>query len=257
MARPPLRRSGPARPPLRRRLLRLYDALYRRFGPQGWWPGRSAFEIIVGAILTQSTAWVNVERALARLRRAGALQPAVLARLAPAQVAALVRASGVYRVKAGRLRAFARHLVRRHGGRLHRFLRQPAPALRAELLAVPGMGRETADSILLYAAGRPVFVVDGYTRRIFVRHRLVSPDVDDAKLQALFEANLPRDPALFNEYHALLVRVAKEYCRTRPRCEACPLRFDLRGRPPRRWPGPAQGRARAARTRGGSVNIAR
>ncbi len=230
-------RRGPGPPrssPLRRRLLRLYDALYRRFGPQGWWPARTAFEVVIGAILTQSTAWVNVERAVSRLRRAGALRPAALQGLSARRLATLVRASGFFRVKAGRLRAFVRHLARRHGGRLRRFLRQPAPALRAELLAIPGIGPETADSILLYAAGRPVFVVDAYTRRILFRHRIVPPDADYRTLQALFTANLPRDPALFNEYHALLVRVAKEYCRTRPRCAGCPLRFDLRGRPPRR-----------------------
>lgn len=220
--------------PLRRRLLRLYAALLGRFGPQGWWPGRSAFEIVVGAILTQSTAWTNVERAIAALRRAGALRPAALHALSPRRLAALVRASGFYRVKAGRLRAFLQHLARRHGGDLRRFLRQPLPALRAELLAIPGIGPETADSILLYAAGRPVFVVDAYTRRILSRHRIVPPDTGYAELQARFIDNLPRDPALFNEYHALLVRVAKEYCRASVAlCGTCPLRFDLRGQPPR------------------------
>jgi len=220
--------------PLRRRLFRLYDALLRRFGPQGWWPARSAFEVVVGAILTQSTAWVNVERAIAALRRAGGLRPGVLHRLPPRRLATLVHAAGSYRVKAGRLRAFLRHLARRHAGRLRRFLRQPAPVLRADLLSIPGIGPETADSILLYAAGRPVFVVDAYTRRILSRHRVVAADVGYAELQALLVDHLPRDPALFNEYHALLVRVAKEYCRASvARCAECPLRFDLRGRPPR------------------------
>jgi endonuclease III related protein len=223
----------PRSSPLRRQLLHLYDALYRRFGPQDWWSARSAFEVVVGAILTQSTAWVNVERALSRLRRAGALRPVVLHDLSARRLAALVRASGFYRVKAGRLRAFVRHLVRQHQGRLRSFLRQPAAALRAELLSIPGIGPETADSILLYAAGRPVFVVDAYTRRVLARHRIVPPEADYRTLQALFMANLPGDPALFSEYHALLVRVATEYCRASPRCERCPLRFDLRGRPPR------------------------
>jgi endonuclease-3 related protein len=220
--------------PLRRRLFRLYDALLRRFGPQGWWPARSAFEGVVGAILTQGTAWANVERAIAALRRAGGLRRGELQRLPPRRLAMLVRSSGFYRVKAGRLHAFLRHLARRHAGRLRRFLRQPAPALRAELLSIPGIGPETADSILLYAAGRPVFVVDAYTRRILSRHRVVAPDVGYAELRALLMDHLPRDPALFNEYHALLVRVAKEYCRASvARCTECPLRFDLRGRPPR------------------------
>jgi len=230
MPRPP---SLPRGGPLRRRLLRLYDVLYRRFGPQNWWPARSTFEVVVGAILTQSAAWVNVERAIRRLREAGVLQPAALHTLSPQRLATLVRPSGFFRVKTKRLRAFVRHLARRHGGDLRRLLLQPASALRAELLAIPGIGPETADSILLYAAGRPVFVVDAYTRRILSRHRIVPPDVDYAGLQAVFMDNLPRDPALFNEYHALLVRVAKEYCRSQPRCEVCPLRFDLRGHPPR------------------------
>lgn len=223
---------APSRP-LRRRLLRLYDRLLRRYGPQGWWPARTTFEVVVGAILTQGTAWVNVERALARLRAAGLLEPRALGRVRLGRLARLVRPAGYYRVKAGRLRAFLRHLSRRHGGSLRRLLRQPADALRRELLGVPGVGPETADSILLYAAHRPVFVVDAYTRRILGRHRLAPPDADYATLQALFMAHLPRDPALFNEYHALLVRLAKEHCRPRPRCEGCPLRFDLRGRPPR------------------------
>jgi endonuclease-3 related protein len=226
-------RSLPRSSPLRRRLLRLYDRLHRRFGAQGWWPGRSAFEVIVGAILTQSTAWVNVERAIGELRRAGVLAPRALARVPPWRLARLVRASGFFRMKAGRLGAFVRHLERRYAGNLQRLLGRPADELRAELLAIPGIGPETADSILLYAAGRPVFVVDAYTRRILSRHRIVPRDVDYARLQAVFMEHLPRDPALYNEYHALLVRVAKEHCGARPRCEGCPLRFDLRGRPPR------------------------
>lgn len=188
--------------------------------------------MIVGAILTQSTAWVNVEHAIRALRRARALRPAALLALGPARLTRLVRPSGFFRQKASRLRALARHVARRHGGDLRRFLRQPAAALRAELLALPGIGPETADSILLYAAGRPVFVVDAYTRRVLARHRIVAPGIDAAGLQRLLMDHLPRDPALFSEYHALLVRVAKEHCRATPRCAGCPLRFDLRGRPP-------------------------
>jgi endonuclease-3 related protein len=219
--------------PLRRRLLRLYAALLGRFGPQGWWAGRSAFEIVVGAILTRSTAWTSVERAVAALRRAGALHPTALGALSARRVGPLFRTSGVDRVKAGRLHVFLQHLAR-HGGDLRRFLRRPLPELRAELLAIPGLGSETADAILLYAAGRPVFVVDTSTRRILSRHRVVPPDLGAAGLQARFMDNLPRDPALFHEYHALLVRVAKEYCRASVAlCGTCPLRFDLRGRPPR------------------------
>jgi endonuclease III related protein len=230
LAPPPLRPRPHRR---RRRVLGLYDRLHRRYGPQRWWPARSRFEVVVGAILTQNAAWRNAERAIARLRAARALTlPAVLA-LPPGRLAALLRPSGTFRVKARRLRAFARHVTGQHGGHLGRFLARPLPALRGELRGIPGIGPETADAILLYAAGRPLFVVDAYTRRILVRHRLAAPDADYARVQALLMAHLPHDPALFNEFHALLVRVGKEHCRTRPRCEGCPLRFDLRGRPPR------------------------
>jgi endonuclease-3 related protein len=171
------------------------------------------------------------DRPAARRERALDLE-AVLA-LRPARLAALLRPSGTFRVKARRLRAFAGHVARRHGGRLDRLLALPLPSLRAELCGIPGIGPETADAIALYAAGRPIFVVDAYTRRIFGRHRLLAPDSDYATVQAFVMGHLPHDPALFNEFHALLVRVGKEYCRTQPRCERCPLRFDLRGRPPR------------------------
>jgi endonuclease-3 related protein len=219
---------------LRRRLLRLYEALHRRYGPQCWWPARSAFEVVIGAILTQKSAWVNVERALGQLRRAGVLRAASLAALPQARLAALIRPAGAFRVKARRVRAVLDHLRARHGGDPRRLLRRPWPELRAELLAIPGIGPETADAIGLYGAGRPVFVVDAYTRRILARHGLMAGDADYATIQGLVQGNLPQDPGLFNEYHALLARVAREHCRARPRCEGCPLRSDLRGRPPRR-----------------------
>lgn len=219
--------------PLRRRLLRLYERLHRRYGPQRWWPARSRFEVVVGAILTQNAAWRNAERAITRLRAAGALDLAAVQGLSPTQLATLLRPSGTFRLKARRLRAFAGHVSRRHRGRLGRLLALPLPSLRAELLGIPGIGPETADAIALYAAGRPIFVVDAYTRRILARHRLLEPDADYAAVQAFLMGHLPHDPALFNEFHALLVRVGKEHCRTRPRCEGCPLRFDLRGRAPR------------------------
>jgi endonuclease-3 related protein len=153
--------------------------------------------------------------------------------VAPARLAALLRPSGTFRLKARRLRAFARHVAQRHDGQLGQLLALPLPALRAELRGIVGIGPETADAIALYAAGRPIFVVDAYTRRILGRHRLVVPGAGYEAVQALLMGHLPHDPALFNEFHALLVRVAKEHCRTRPHCEGCPLRFDLRGRRPR------------------------
>ncbi len=189
---------------------------------------------MVGAILTQNTAWSNVERALAALRARRLLTAERLSALPPSRLAALIRSSGTFRVKALRLRAFLTYLNGRYKGSLVRMSRAPADALRRELLAVPGIGPETADSILLYALGRPVFVVDAYTRRVLSRHRLLPRDAGYEEFRAFFERHLPSDPCLFNEYHALLVAVGKEYCRSRPHCAECPLRFDLRGRPPRR-----------------------
>ena len=222
------------RDPTRRRLIRLYAALLRRFGPQEWWPGESGIEIAVGAILTQNTAWANVERALRRLKSHRLLTARRLLSLPESRLARLIRPSGTFKVKARRLKAFLRFLHERYADRLQGMARAPLPLLRRELLQVHGIGPETADSILLYAAGRPSFVVDEYARRVLARHRLTRPGIDYESLQKLFTSRLPRDPALFNEYHALLVRVGKVYCRRRtPRCAECPLRFDLRGKPPR------------------------
>jgi endonuclease-3 related protein len=233
----PLRRyrriPGPPRDLVKRRLLRLYTALARRFGPQRWWPGRTAFEVAAGAILTQHTAWTNVDRALRVLEAHRLLDPRRLDAVPEARLAGLIRPAGTFRVKARRLRAFARFLLDRFDGRLARLRRAPLVALRAELLRVPGLGPETADAILLYAARRPVFVADAYTRRVFGRHRLIPPDAGYETLRAFAERHLPSDPRLFNEYHALLVAVGKRYCGTAPRCAECPLRFDLQGRPPR------------------------
>jgi endonuclease-3 related protein len=204
-----------------------------RFGPQHWWPARTRFEVVVGAILTQNTAWSNVERALAALRARRLLTAARLSGLPPGRLAALIRSSGTFRVKARRLRAFLAYLNGRYQGSLDRMSGAPLDALRRELLAIPGIGPETADSILLYALGRPVFVVDAYTRRVLSRHRLLPHDAGYEDVRAFFERHLPSDPRLFNEYHALLVAIGKQYCRSRPHCAECPLRFDLRGRPPR------------------------
>jgi len=189
---------------------------------------------VVGAILTQNTAWSNVERALAALRARRLLTAPRLGTLSGPALARLIRPSGTFRVKARRLRALLTFLRARHRGSLARMSRAPLDSLRAELLAVPGIGPETAGSMLLYALGRPVFVVDAYTRRVLARHRLLSASADYEEVRRFFERHLPSDPRLFNEYHALLVAVGKAYCRSRPHCEECPLRFDLRGKPPRR-----------------------
>ena len=223
---------GPPRDLVKARLLRLYVALLRRFGAQRWWPGGSAYEIAVGAVLTQFTAWTNAARAVAALRARGLLTPAALAAVPEPQLGALIRAAGTYRVKARRLRALTGWLLHRSGGRLIALRRAPLPALRRELLSVSGLGPETVDSILLYALGRPVFVVDAYLRRVLARHRILAYRAPYDEARRFMEAHLPSDPALFNEYHALIVAVGKSYCRTVPLCRDCPLRFDLRGRPP-------------------------
>ena len=219
---------------IRRRLLRLYTALHARYGPQDWWPASGRFEVAVGAVLTQHTAWTGVERAIDNLRAARRLAPRRLARLALPRLGRLIRPAGTWRLKARRLRALAVFfLARASGGRLDRLRGAPLDTLRTQLLEVPGIGPETADTILLYALDRPVFVADAYTRRVLSRHRIVPADIGYEELRRVIEGQLPRDPALFNELHALLVAVAKSHCRARPRCDGCPLRFDLRGRRPR------------------------
>lgn len=238
---------GPPPDPIKARLLRLHVALLRRFGPQHWWPGRGPFEIAAGAILTQHTAWINAARAVAVLRARRLLDPRRLARVHPDVLPGLIRPAGTPRVKARRLGAFTAWLLARTGGRWGPLRRAPLPALRQELLAVPGLGPETVDAILLYAAGRPVFVADAYVRRLLARHRLLPRDPGYEAARRFVEAHLPSDPALFNEFHALAVAAGKAHCRTRPRCEGCPLRFDLRGRAPA-VPGPAGPRARLQRS---------
>jgi endonuclease-3 related protein len=223
---------GPPRDAVKARLLRLHVALLRRFGPQRWWPGRTAYEIAVGAILTQNTAWLNAARGVAALRARRLLDPRRVMALPEAALAEVIRPAGTYRLKARRVRDFTAWLIGRFGGRFHGMRRAPLAPLRAELLAVPGLGPETVDAILLYAAGRPVAVADAYTRRVLVRHRLLPASATYEQTRAFLEAHLPSDPALFNELHALIVAVGKAFCRATPSCAACPLRRDLRGRPP-------------------------
>src|SRR5436309_356804 len=188
------------------RLTEIYDLLFAAYGPQHWWPGDSAFEIIVGAILTQSAAWSNVERALANLKAAGSLSPKGIADISEGELAELIRPSGYFNAKARKLKAFVRLLEERASGDLERLLAIPAAELRALMLATHGIGPETADSILLYAAGRPVFVIDAYARRTFSRLGL-APEIDSyTSWQRRFGESLPSDAAMFNEYHALIVR---------------------------------------------------
>lgn len=203
----------------------IYTRLEQHFGAQHWWPGDSDFEIIVGAILTQNTAWTNVEKAIANLKHARLLTPAAMHHATTAQLAQLIRPSGYFNLKAKKLKAFTRFLFAKYQGRLAHLFKLATPTLRAQLLDVYGIGAETADSIILYAARQPIFVIDAYTRRIFARLGLAHAEAPYDELQALFMAHLPRDVQLFNEYHALIVALGKNVCKkTLPRCAQCPLR---------------------------------
>ena len=204
-------------------LLSVYRLLRRAHGHAGWWPARTAFEVCVGAILTQNTAWSNVEKALGVLRNRGLLSHAKLRRVPPSRLGVLVRSSGTFRVKARRLRAFLDFLHLEYGGRIARMRVEDPWVLRRKLLAVHGIGPETADSIALYAAGQPLFVVDAYTRRVFTRLGVLDGGESYDEVQRVFMDGLPRDVALYNDYHAQIVRLAKDSCRVRPRCETCPL----------------------------------
>ncbi len=208
---------------IRETLTEIYQLLFDFFGPQHWWPGETRFEIITGAILTQNTSWANVEKAITNLKSAGYLRPEKLHHLDLAQLAELIRPAGYYNIKAKRLKNFINWLFGNYDGELTSLESIDTEQLRAELLAIKGVGRETADSILLYAFDRPVFVVDAYTARIMYRHELIEPDADYEQIREFFESNLPQDIRLFNEYHALLVRVGKEFCRPKARCSHCPL----------------------------------
>jgi len=200
-----------------------YERLLRHYGPQHWWPAETAFEAIVGALLMQQTAWRNVEVAIGNLRRARILEVRALAEAPVSVIRRQVRIAGLYRTKPARLRAFCRHLLDRSGGDLTRYFARPTEVVRADLLAQDGVGPETADSILLYAGGHPVFVVDAYTERIGRRIGLFRTGEYRA-IQRYFEQHVPRDLATYQEYHALLVRHAKTLCRrTNPACPQCPV----------------------------------
>ncbi|MGC8908588.1 MAG: endonuclease III domain-containing protein [Desulfomonilaceae bacterium] len=206
-----------------RLLLAAYEALRARFGHRKWWPADTPFEMCVGAVLTQNTAWKNVTQAIARLKAAGALDVFAIHGMSQEELAVLIKPSGYYNVKAKRLKSLVRHIVTRHKGELSAMLALPVGELRKELLAINGVGKETADSIILYAANKPIFVVDAYTKRVLARHGLLPPDSDYDAVQEFFHRRLPRDAALFNDYHAQFVAVGKHYCKTKPACEECPL----------------------------------
>jgi endonuclease III related protein len=201
----------------------VYRTLVRRRGHAGWWPAQSAFEVCVGAILVQNTAWTNVEKALDVLRARDLLSYSALSALSAAEIAPLIRPSGCFNVKARRLRAFLDFLGQEYGGRVDAMEAEEPARLREKLLGVAGIGPETADSIALYAAGRGLFVIDAYTRRVFSRLGVVRGDEPYDVLQRLFMVAVPADAALYADYHAQIVLLAKDVCTRRPACAACPL----------------------------------
>ncbi|MBW2030936.1 MAG: endonuclease III domain-containing protein [Deltaproteobacteria bacterium] len=205
-------------------LMEMYEILLSRFGPQYWWPGETELEVMVGAVLTQNTNWKNVERAIKRLKEEDMLSLRALHSLSIQDLARMIRPAGYYNVKARRLKNLVRFVLERCGEDLSLFLNQETDELRDGLLSVKGIGEETADSILLYAARRPVFVIDAYTYRILSRHGMVVEQSSYSELQSLFMDNLPRDRELYGEFHALIVRTGKEFClSSKPKCRGCPL----------------------------------
>jgi len=210
--------------PLRQQLTEVYRLLLDRYGPQQWWPADDPFEVIVGAILTQSAAWGNVEKAIFNLKQTGALTPVSLRKLPLDELAELIYPSGYYNAKALKIKSFVERLEDAHQDSLEKLFSLDVPSLRRELLTIHGIGPETADSIVLYAARKPIFVIDAYTRRILPRLGLSPPRNDYSAFQELFMENLPTEEKLFNEYHALLVRHGKEVCKKVPLCDQCCLR---------------------------------
>jgi len=208
----------------RRRIPLMYKRLFAFYGPQKWWPAKTRLEVIVGAILTQNTNWGNVERAIVSLQRENLLSLERLRKISSSVLARHIRSCGYYNIKARRLKNFVDFVFCQYDGSLERMRRQPLVRLREHILSVNGVGPETADSILLYAFRKPIFVVDAYTQRILRRHGIINGPQDYHQMQQIFMRRLPREPQLFNEYHALLVRVGKDYCRTQPRCGQCPLK---------------------------------
>ncbi|MCX5707199.1 MAG: endonuclease III domain-containing protein [Candidatus Omnitrophica bacterium] len=202
----------------------IYNKLYSRFGPQYWWPADSLFEVIVGAILTQNTSWLNAEKAISNLKKEKVLSPRKLHKLKLSKLTRLIKPSGYYNIKAKRLKEFLRFFVRNYQASINKLALVKTDKLREEFLLVNGIGPETADSILLYALDKPVFVIDAYTKRIFSRHGLLKEEASYEETQNLFSQNLKKEVKLFNEYHALLVRLAKDFClKSKPRCQVCPL----------------------------------
>ena len=209
---------------MQRLFMNIYRRVYKAYGPQRWWPGGTSFEVMVGAILTQNTSWRNVEKAIQKLKGKGILNPRGIHRLKKKELAPLIRSSGYYRIKADRLKAFVSFLYEEYDGDLKRMKRERLDELREKLLAIRGIGPETADSILLYGLKKSIFVVDAYTKRVLSRHGMISEKASYEEVQKMFMDYLPPDEKLFNEYHALFVHLGKMVCRKMPECDICPLK---------------------------------
>jgi len=205
-------------------LFQIYEKLLSHFGKQHWWPAESKFEVIIGAILVQRTTWYNVERAIKNLKNARLLDPPSLGNTDPRRLENLIRPIGFYRQKATRLIAFSKYFVQNYGGSLDKLFNKSIQDVREELSAIKGIGPETADSILLYAAEKSVFPIDTYTKRIFTRLGFIRSDKTNyEESRIFFESNLPRDIGVYKEFRALIVKLGKTYCKTEPKCEGCPL----------------------------------
>lgn len=209
------------------RIRAFYDKLHAKYGPQGWWPGETPFECVIGAILTQNTSWSNVEKAIGNLKSNRVLSEDKINELTTEELARLIRPAGYYNQKALNIKLLIGHLFERHGGKLENMFKAETHEIREELLSQRGIGPETADSILLYAARRPVFVVDAYTYRIFSRHGLIPFETSYHEIQESLTTALTEDASVYNEYHALIVKLGKEHCRkSEPICRNCPLEYD-------------------------------
>ena len=208
---------------LGQRLLEMFELLLAHFGPQNWWPAKTELEVMIGAILTQNTNWTNVEKAISNLKNKDLVSLDGLVSLSIEDLAKEIRPAGYYNIKAKRLKNLINFIFDQYDGDLSGFLQENPDRLREGLLSVNGVGPETADSIILYAAKRPLFVIDTYTHRILNRHAMAGEEATYYELQRLFMDHLPEDAPLFNEFHALIVQAGKNYCRKKPLCEDCPL----------------------------------
>lgn len=203
--------------------MEMFDRMLHYFGPQHWWPGETELEMMVGAILTQNTSWKNVEKAINNLKEKGMLNVKGLNNIPFHMLAEEIRPAGYFNIKAGRIKNLISFIMDKYSGDMEVLLKEETDALRESLVSIKGVGAETADSILLYAAGRPVFVIDSYTYRILNRHGIVDDQITYYELQELFTESLKPDMVLFNEFHALIVRTGKDFCRGKPLCDSCPL----------------------------------